>query len=80
MQLAQEGSVTNKANPLNFVPAPIIYFPRRLRRAAYRSCVFFLKGYMGKGKRIVVPACVVAETRKMYPNPHGVPYMGHMSA
>jgi len=55
-----------------------IFLYRRLRRAAYKSTVFFLQGFMGEGKRIVIHACVKFKTREWYPNPNGIPYTGHM--
>ena len=50
---------------------------RRMRKNAYRSVVFFLRGRLGEGVRIVVPACVKDNIRKMFPNPEGEAYTGH---
>ena len=50
---------------------------RRLRKAGYKSTVLFLRGSMGVGNRMVVPACCKTKIRALCPNPPGVPYMGH---
>ena len=37
-----------------------------------------IEDLVGEGNRRVVPDCVMVKTREWYPNPEGVPYMGHM--
>ena len=50
---------------------------RRLRHAAYKSTAFFLRGRMGHGNKLVIPACCKAKIRELCPNPLGVEYVGH---
>lgn len=59
----------NEEEPLN----------RRLRIAAYRSTAFFLRGKLGRGNRIVIPACIKEKIRELCPNPPNIPYEGHSS-
>lgn len=48
---------------------------RTFRKAAYRNYVLDTHGYLGKGKRKIVPSCCVLCIRRHYPSPTGV-YMG----
>ena len=50
---------------------------RRLRKAAYHSTSFFLRGKLGRGRRIVVPACIKSKIRELCPNQPDLQYMGH---
>ena len=45
------------------------------RKAAYRNYVLDTHGYLGKGKRKIVPSCCVLCIHRHYPSPTGV-YMG----
>jgi hypothetical protein len=40
----------------------------------YAKCIFHISG---RGNRIRLPACLVAEIRRRFPNPIGVPYVGY---
>ena len=49
---------------------------RRLRIAAYRSTAFFLRGKLGRGNRIMIPACIKKKIRELCPNPPNIPFWG----
>jgi hypothetical protein len=38
------------------------------RKEFYKSYIRMRYGYLGKGQRVEIPACVLAQVRKMYPD------------
>jgi hypothetical protein len=51
---------------------------RTIRYHLYREYAFrYHPQECAKGKRVVVPMCVVLKTREEYPNEDGAPYVGH---
>ena len=47
------------------------YSPSGYRKAAYRQWILWNHGYLGRGRRRVVPSCVVWAVRSRYPAPDG---------
>lgn len=46
--------------------------PNGLLENMFRKCFIFRKhGWLGKGKRVICPSCVVRKIRKTYPSPNG---------
>jgi hypothetical protein len=37
-------------------------------KECYKCCIRMRYGYLGKGKRVEIPACVLARVRKIYPD------------
>ena len=52
-----------------------VYAPNDYRKAAYRQWTLWRCGYLGRGNRRVVPACVVWAVRDKYPALDGM-YLG----
>lgn len=47
------------------------------RHFAYKNYITCIHGYLGKGRRIPVPSCVVLAIRRLYPDP-GQMYRGFL--
>ena len=56
-------------------PSTDVFCNTSLRLAAYRQYTWWVHGYLGRGNRRVIPACVVSAIRSRYPNQSGV-YVG----
>ena len=54
-----------------------MYNNRGMRHGAYRQYVMWQCGYLGKGRRVVIPACCVWAIRKVYPSENGI-YRGYV--
>ncbi len=51
---------------------PISYSPESFRKAAYRQYVLWIYKKLGRGRRKVLPSCVVRCIRRWYPSPAGI--------
>jgi len=53
---------------------------KEIRYALYRDATTFISGYLGKGNRKQLPACVVGEIQDSFPAPQGGTYTGFKNA
>ena len=53
---------------------------RSLRLVAYRQFSWFAHGFLGKGRRRVIPSCVVHEIQRQYPEADEGAYHGFEEA
>jgi hypothetical protein len=44
---------------------------KEYRHHAYRNYIEYMHGYLGRGRRKVIPACVVSFIRRKWPDPLG---------
>ena len=61
------------------VIAAVNVSPNVARRQLYRHYVLAAHGVLGRGNRVVVPACVWDFIQSIFPDPEAT-YMGHMAA
>ncbi|XP_068133217.1 uncharacterized protein [Hyperolius riggenbachi] len=52
-------------------------YNRQLRKTAYRTFTVWIYGYLGKGRRKAIPACVVKKIKEQFPDPEHL-YTGFM--
>ena len=52
------------------------YSPNECRKYCYQQCVRAIHGILGRGERLQLPQCVIAQVRNRYPNPEDTGYMG----
>ena len=74
MYCTDEGALRIALRMLNefFVEEVEILNNNSLRHAGYRNFVLWQYGRIGRGHRVVIPACVVQAIRNAYPNPNGI--------
>mmetsp|Transcript_1346 Transcript_1346/g.2115 ORF Transcript_1346/g.2115 Transcript_1346/m.2115 type:complete len:102 (-) Transcript_1346:144-449(-) len=52
------------------------YPPNERRKICYRQFTRAFHGVLGRGERVHLPSCVIAQVREKFPNPDDIGYMG----